>query len=266
MTIATCCYLCYFIHKHTNTHMCRTNLHRTSTAYPAGQLSATGSKIKISNKLKQLCPLKSNRFYGYCRAVVLIFWTDCCCFMNDSDGMNISNDQSMTNDENGDDYDDDGGCGGDDDDLDGSLLLDWVWWLCELNMMMCRHWKHRYKTMPMAIWFIVPATFFITDVRDNFVKKFFTDFFFQLINIYSKKTSHMENVCPHTLRIDSDDYLTNRLRRKLDFFPWINIYQSKCYLKRLHNSRIQYSLSFSRFYHLSISRTKTIASFLFQFF
>lgn len=53
-----------------------------------------------------------------------------------------------------------------DDDDDGKLKMN-------------RHWKHQpYKMMPMAIWFIVPAIFYITDVREIFMWNTFLQIFF----------------------------------------------------------------------------------------
>lgn len=50
----------------------------------------------------------------------------------------------------------------------------WRWWWP--HWWITRHWKLQlFKMMPMAIWFIVLAIFYITDVRDNFVT-LFTDF------------------------------------------------------------------------------------------
>lgn len=59
-----------------------------------------------------------------------------------------------------------------DDDVDDDDAPNW--WMM---MMMNRHWNQLYKMMPMAIWYIVRAISYITDVRDNFVTFFFTDFF-----------------------------------------------------------------------------------------
>lgn len=56
------------------------------------------------------------------------------------------------------------------------VMIDWFWFGGNH-----RHQKYqRFKTMLMATWFIIPATFSIIDVRDNFVKNI-TDFFFMLI-------------------------------------------------------------------------------------
>lgn len=58
--------------------------------------------------------------------------------------------------------------------------VDWWWWQRDVDgwivmmVMNCfgwpnRHRKHqRFKMMQMAIWYIIPTTFSITDVRDNF--------------------------------------------------------------------------------------------------